>query len=133
MSRSRHLVGELRAAFPEAWVNGCKDLEAVLTNDRKDRHVLAAAIRAPAQAIVTFNVRHFPEAALKPYDVETIHPDEFLVNQFYLDDALVTNKFTEQASSLGRTVEEQLRAFHQSRALPLFTQTMADALAIKID
>jgi hypothetical protein len=38
---------------------------------------------------VTFNLQDFPPEALEPYDIEAIHPDEFLVNQFYLDDALV--------------------------------------------
>jgi hypothetical protein len=38
-------------------------------NDPKDRHVLAAAVRANAEVIVTFNIRDFPEPALKPYDI----------------------------------------------------------------
>jgi predicted nucleic acid-binding protein len=128
----RHLEGELRKAFPEAWVTGCKQLEPSLSNHPKDRHVLAAAIRCNAQTIVTFNLRHFPAGSLAEYDVEAIHPDEFLVNQFHLDDALVTTKFTEQASAISRTVEQQLRVIHQTRVLPLFTQTLADALEIKL-
>jgi len=127
-----HLMDELNGVFPEALVKECRSLEAALTNDPKDRHVLAAAIRSSAQTIVTFNLKHFPPDALKQYDVEALHPDEFLVNQFYLDDALVTTKFTEQATDISRTVEDQLKMFHQTRVLPLFTQTMADALAIKL-
>jgi hypothetical protein len=101
-------------------------------NHPKDRHVLAAAIRSSAQTIVTFNLKHFPVDVLQQYDVEALHPDEFLVNQFYLDDALVAAKFTEQATAIGRTVEDQLRMFHQTRVLSLFTQTMADTLGIKL-
>ena len=127
-----HLIGELKAAFPEAWICGSQYLEPALANHEKDRHVLAAAIRCSAQTIVTFNLKHFPSEALKPYDIEAIHPDEFLVNQFHLDEALVTTKFTEQARTIDRTVEQQLRAFHQTRVLPLFTQTLADALSIKL-
>jgi hypothetical protein len=96
-------------------------------------HWLAAAIRASAQTIVTFNLKHFPDSALEQFEIEAVHPDEFLLNQFYLDDALVTLKFTEQARDVGRTVDEQLRAFHKMRALPLFTQTMADTLSISLD
>ena len=128
----KHLERELRQAFPEAWIKGWKELESALSNHAKDRHVLAAAIRCSAQTIVTFNLRHFPAESLARYDVEVIHPDEFLVNQFHLDDALVTTKVMEQASTIGRTVEQQLRMFHQTRSLPLFTQTLADALAIKL-
>lgn len=127
-----HLIDELTKAFPEACLKGCKELEAALTNHEKDRHVVAAAVRCSAQTIVTFNLKHFPQEALTPFDIEAIHPDEFLVNQFHLDDALVTTKFTEQAGAIGRTVEDQLHLFHQQRALPLFTQTMADALGIKL-
>lgn len=89
-----HLIESLRQAFPEAWVTQCNELESVLTNDPKDRHVLATAIRSSAQTIVTFNLKHFPSEVLKAYDVEPLHPDEFLVNQFHLDDGLVIQKFT---------------------------------------
>jgi predicted nucleic acid-binding protein len=129
--QAAHLIAELKRAFPEALVREYKSLEPALTNHPKDRHVLAAAIRSSAQTIVTFNVKHFAADLLKQYDVEPLHPDEFLVNQFYLDNALVTTKFTEQAIAIGRTVEDQLRMFHQTRVLPLFTQTMADTLGIK--
>ena len=54
------------------------------------------------------------------------------MNQFYLDDALVVLKLTEQAQNIGRTVEEQLQAFHRTRSLPIFTQTVAGALSISL-
>ena len=49
-----------------------------------------------------------------------------------LDDTLVISKFTQQASAIGRTPEEQLRALHRLRTLPLFTQAIAEALAIDL-
>jgi hypothetical protein len=129
--RTDHLVAELRQAFPEAWVCGYQGLQDSLRVHPKDRHVLAAAIKCSAQTIVTFNLKDFPPEGLTPFDIEAIHPDEFLVNQFYLDNALVTQKFTEQAIAIGRTVEEQLRAF--VKHLPVFSQTVADALEINLD
>ncbi len=119
-------------AFPEAWVEGYKTLEGGLTNDPKDRHVLAAAIKSGAQTIVTFNLKDFQSKSVDPFDIEVIHPDHFLVNQFRLDDALVTLKFTQQVNRIGRTVEQQLQHFHKTRTLPLFTQTPADAFSIKL-
>jgi hypothetical protein len=44
------------------------------------RHVLAAAISADAQLIVTKNLRDFPAAALGSWDIEVQHPDGFLTD-----------------------------------------------------
>ena len=131
-AQAAHLREQLQLAFPEALVNGYKEIESGLTNHLKDRHVLAAAIRSGAQAIVTFNLKHFPPEALKGFELEAVHPDEFLVNQFHLDDALVTKKLAEQARAINRSIEQQLRAFHQTRSLPLFVQAVAAALSITL-
>ena len=40
--------------------------------------MLAAAIRAGADVIVTANVKHFPASALAPHGVEAEHPDHFI-------------------------------------------------------
>ncbi len=50
---------QMRRAFPDAEVTGYQDLIATMTCDPKDRHVLAAAIRADAAVLVTFNIRDF--------------------------------------------------------------------------
>jgi hypothetical protein len=39
-----HLEQELRALFSEAWISGCESLNPRMTNDEKDRHVVAAAV-----------------------------------------------------------------------------------------
>jgi predicted nucleic acid-binding protein len=46
--------------------------------DLDDRHVLAAAITAEADTIVTFNLKDFPAATLAIYDIEAKHPDDFV-------------------------------------------------------
>ena len=46
--------------------------------DPDDRHVLAAAITAEAEIIVTFNLKDFPAEALAPHGLKAQHPDEFL-------------------------------------------------------
>lgn len=46
--------------------------------DPDDRHVLAAAIHAEAQVIVTRNLRDFPTEKLRLWGVEAQHPDDFL-------------------------------------------------------
>src|SRR5690606_15112881 len=48
-------------ALPDACITGFDDLiEGIHLPDADDRHVVAAAIRANAQVIVTENVRDFP-------------------------------------------------------------------------
>ena len=62
--------------------------------DQDDRHVLAAAITGHADAIVTVNLKDFPSAILAKYDLEAVHPDDFIMNQLELAprEALLTIK-----------------------------------------
>jgi predicted nucleic acid-binding protein len=53
--------------------------------DPDDRHVLAAAIVGHADAIVTFNLKDFPEQSLSQHAIEVLHPDDFLIAQYDLD------------------------------------------------
>jgi predicted nucleic acid-binding protein len=69
----------MHRAIPDALVTGYEARIADLSlPDPDDRHVLAAAITAAADVIVTFNLNDFPPAALAPYGVEAQHPDAFL-------------------------------------------------------
>ncbi len=82
LQRTRELMDE---HVRDCLVTGYEPLiDAVELPDPDDRHVLAAAIVAGADLIVTFNLKHFPESALKPFAIEAQHPDEFLMHQFDL-------------------------------------------------
>jgi predicted nucleic acid-binding protein len=65
--------------------------------DLDDRHVLASAIRSGAQAIVTFNLKDFPEDELARFDIEPKHPDDFMMNCIDLSSSAVMQVITEQA------------------------------------
>ncbi len=79
------LVELMNRSVPDCLVENYEGLVAGLVlPDPDDRHVLAAAIAGHADAIVTFNLRHFPAAALEPYRIEAIHPDDFVLNQVEL-------------------------------------------------
>lgn len=52
--------------------------------DPDDRHVVAAAVRAGAQVIVTSNLKDFPEKELQKYDIDPLSPDEFVRAQLDL-------------------------------------------------
>lgn len=83
LARTRELMN---ASIRDVLVEGYEPLvEAVTLPDPDDRHVLAAAIRAHAQMIVTTNLRDFPGRDLSKWNIEAKHPDDFLVDQFHLD------------------------------------------------
>ena len=48
--------------------------------DADDRHVLAAAIKADASTIVTFNLKHFPANQLNRHGIVAKHPDAFVTD-----------------------------------------------------
>jgi len=49
----------MERAFPEADVTGYRPLISAMSNDPKDRQVVAAAVKAGAQVIVTSNIKDF--------------------------------------------------------------------------
>jgi len=98
------------AAVPAAAIAG---LEDAMTNDPKDRHVLAAAVAAQAQAVITTNLKDFPETASQAYGIEILHPDEFLTILYALSPELAVSIVTEQAAALNHppmTIHEVLDA-----------------------
>jgi predicted nucleic acid-binding protein len=94
-------ITAMETAFEGAKVTGYECLIASMTNDPKDRHVLAAAVRGGAHAIITDNVRHFPPASVKPYDITVLTPDDFLIHQFHLNAELLIEKLAAQAAARG--------------------------------
>ena len=67
-------------AVPEAQVRGYEPrIPALILPDEDDRHVLAAAIEAGAESIVTFNLADFPPAATAPHGITAVHPDPFVL------------------------------------------------------
>lgn len=69
----------------DAVVEGFEPLiEGLTLPDPDDRHVLACAIHSGAEAIVTFNLKDFPDDVLSQYDVKAIHPDDFLTDMLAL-------------------------------------------------
>lgn len=94
-----HRIAMMRGAFPDAEVIGYTDLIDTMKCDDGDRHILAAAVRANAALLVTFNLRHFPAEALEPYDIEARHPDEFLLDQLELHESTVLAGVTDVLSS----------------------------------
>ncbi len=69
----------MKAAFPRAMVREQPAIEGrVLLPDQNDHHVLAVAIAAHADLIVTFNVKDFPRHVLAEEGIARRDPDSLL-------------------------------------------------------
>jgi hypothetical protein len=98
LERTRDLMN---AAVPDGLVEGYHSLiEGLALPDPRDRHVLAAAIRAGASAIVTFNLKDFPPEALQSYGIEAQPPDAFVTDLLDLDHRKVCAAARSQRLSL---------------------------------
>lgn len=119
--KARRRVSRMRAAFPDAMVSGHEPLVSQMTNDPKDRHVLAAAVRAGASAIVTANIKDFPAEAVSPYEIEVVHPDSFLMDQLDLGPSLVIGSLREQAGTYRNPTWTPLKFYEAlARTVPGF-------------
>jgi predicted nucleic acid-binding protein len=109
LERTRELMNaNVRDCLVEGYQSLIPGLELP---DPEDRHVLAAAIRANASVIVTFNLKDFPAARVERYGIEAQHPDEFIAHLVDLNQAKVCSAAEEQLKSLRnppKTVEEYL-------------------------
>jgi hypothetical protein len=122
----------MNEAFPEALTENYEALIPELRNDEKDRHVLAAGIRAGADMIVTQNVRHFPLEALSPWEIRALNADRFLMELFEAvpgNDERIAHRIFRQASSLKRP----LMTYHSvldrlALHAPTFAQRMRELL-----
>ena len=95
--RASRLRAVMEREFPEALVSAYEPLVAAMKNDKKDRHVVAAAVKAGAQVIVTSNLRHFTPL---PDGVEAQSPEAFLENLFDLRPDAFIELLREQAEDL---------------------------------
>lgn len=101
--RVNNISALMDKAIPDALVTGYEDLCSGLDlPDPNDRYVLAAAIRSKAEVIVTFNLKDFSAHVLAAYDIEPMHPDDFISDLWDLDQAAVLAVAQKQRRSLAR-------------------------------
>jgi predicted nucleic acid-binding protein len=113
---------EVTAAFPEAMIKGFEHLLPTLTNQEKDRHVLAAAIQGNVSVIVTFNLRDFPAAALQPWKVEAVHPQDYLLILYSMNPGVVLAKIADIATDHGEEMQDRL--IHLGKSVPAFSRRL---------
>lgn len=85
-ARLLHTAALMSSAIEDAVIQHYEYLIPTLNlPDPDDRHVLAAAIVGHADAIVTFNRKDFPDDSVARHEIDILHPDDFLVAQYDLD------------------------------------------------
>lgn len=101
-ARASRTLAAMRRTFPNATITGYEDAIARMTNAPEDRHVTAAAWYAGVSTIVTFNLRDFPPAALAPFGLRAVHPDDFLLALFGASPEVFITVLREQVAARTR-------------------------------
>lgn len=105
----------------DAKVTGYESLiDGITLPDPKDRHVLAAAIKSNADAIVTMNLKDFPEDILQTYKIDVLHPDDFIYYQIDMEPGICCEAFKRQRLALKNPPysEEEFILSLQKQQLP---------------
>ncbi len=102
-------------------------IERLELPDANDRHVLAAAIKINADAIVSFNVRDFPPTILNRYGMELIHPDDFVCEQFESNPMLCCKVIQNQRLALKNPPKssKEFLAILQRQSLPKMSSVLS--------
>ncbi|WBU65056.1 RSP_2648 family PIN domain-containing protein [Paracoccus aerodenitrificans] len=110
----------LRDRFPDAAIEADEDLARGLDlPDPADRHVVAAAMQAEADQIVTFNLRDFPRPAMSAAGLRAIHPDAFLTGLWAENpDILAGIVVNTHAKAIRLGSEMELRSMLKRARLP---------------
>jgi predicted nucleic acid-binding protein len=119
-----------KEAFPEAMITDYEVYISRCTNDPKDRHILAAAIRGQVETIITMNIRHFKVDDLETWGVRSAHPDEYLKVLYDLDEAVVVQVLNDMANRRRKPIEQMLSRL--SAPAPGFVKKVGSGLQLSI-
>jgi len=119
-------LSELTVGFPEALQADLEPLIAQCTNDAKDRHVLAAAIKAQAKVIVTFNQKDFLPEHLEKWGIAAMHPGDFLLKLYAQNPAAVWRQLALAAQKKHMELDELLRGYSAQQLGDFKDKLLAD-------
>jgi predicted nucleic acid-binding protein len=111
-------------SFPEAFISGYEDLIPLMTNDEKDRHVLAAAVRDKLDIIITFNLKDFKPEDLEKWGVRALHPQDYLLTLYSMNPQVVIMKLNQIARKKREELEDTIIRFGTS--LPAFSTRLLE-------
>ena len=112
----------MREFFPGSLVRNYEHLIGGMRNHPKDRHVLAAAVACKADYVVTFNLKDFPDTALRDLRPAIVGPSTFLNELLKLEPLIVRRRLEEQAEDIG--VSMDLLLDHLAKSVPGFVSAV---------
>jgi predicted nucleic acid-binding protein len=123
LDRTRNLMTR---AVRDCLVTGYEPLvDGLSLPDPNDRHVLAAAIHAKADVIVTLNLRDFPQATLLKHRLSALHPDNFVLELIEANPQALFSIVRDQVSALKNPVRTQAEVLVMLRANGLVQAVVA--------
>jgi hypothetical protein len=94
----------MNTALPGATASGYAEVIPILERpDPDDRHVVAAAITARTQVILTWNLQDFPAAALKKHGIRRQTPDAFLAELYDREPELMVSSLMNAGRNLNKS------------------------------
>ena len=124
---SARVMDEARLAIMEDWERFEPDVNL---SDPNDGHVVAAARRAGAETIVTFNLKDFPADELSRYGLHAQSPDVFLTSVFdaHPEEAMdAMRRLVSSKRHPPRTMSEEIEHLRVLR-LPLFARRLSETV-----
>lgn len=122
---------QMNRAVLDCLVEGYEGLiESLHLPDPDDHHVLAAAIVGRCHAIVTFNTKDFSKSETEVYQIDVIHPDDFLCGQVYLEPEKVRSNIEaiiERLKNPPKTVQQYLSILRE-QGLVSFAESLQGIL-----
>ena len=130
--RLDHRRDQMREAVPDwevdeqAWTICARGLELP---DPNDVHVLAAALAGHADCIVTANLKDFPAEVVAHLGIEVIHPDQFIVAQWDLEQLVAVAAFKRMRARWKKpqASAEDFAAAMERGGLPATAQRLREA------
>ncbi|TVQ50073.1 MAG: PIN domain-containing protein [Gloeocapsa sp. DLM2.Bin57] len=130
-SKASKLILTMNKAFSGAMVEVPLELINLMSNDLKDRHVLATAIVAKAEIIVTNNLADFQPSSLESWEITAQSPDVFLTNLFnnYPEEIVqIIQKQSSKYQNPKKSVLELLDFLGQKASLSTFSSCVKSVL-----
>ncbi|MGD0248192.1 MAG: PIN domain-containing protein [Candidatus Limnocylindrales bacterium] len=132
-ARVEKRMAAMRLAFEDANVSTAiveAQIAAVPASvPEHDRHVVAAALAGRADVLVTSNQRHFPSDDLGALGLLVQSPDDFLIDQWYLNAPAVAEVLVRMALDTKRPpLSPEALLTLLARTVPSFVATVRDSV-----